>query len=403
MPSIPPSTTTDADGRPEVSGGGSDGTPRMADAPWTGDALRTADAPLTVADGAITTRDVAAEAKLAVQEDVQESVRGDAQEKAREEAKPIQELRPTLPQGLGSQIVELARYMAATEVHTYAFSVAANVILSLFPFIILLLTLSRRVFHSRVMEGMVGDIMRSFLPVSPDFIVSQMQMLAHPHKRTQVFSLVLLLITSTSVFLPLEVALNKVWGVKKDRPYWHNQLVSFGLAIAVGALAMASAALTAGHTAVVTWIFFGHTDNLAYHFFALGFFRIVAVLLGILLFFLIYWVLPNRPIPARSVLPTAIVVGVLWELGKQLYILALPLFDFESVYGRFQTSVGLMTWAFFSGLLLLGGARFSATRHTLMLARQAEAEAVQARKFEIQAEAEEGQAKAMAAQSEEKA
>jgi membrane protein len=386
MPSIPPSTTTDADGRPEASGGGSDGTPRMADAPWTGDALRTADAPLTVADGAITTRDVAAEAKLAVQEDVQESVRGDAQEKAREEAKPIQELRPTLPQGLGSQIVELARYMAATEVHTYAFSVAANVILSLFPFIILLLTLSRRVFHSRVMEGMVGDIMRSFLPVSPDFIVSQMQMLAHPHKRTQVFSLVLLLITSTSVFLPLEVALNK-----------------FGLAIAVGALAMASAALTAGHTAVVTWIFFGHTDNLAYHFFALGFFRIVAVLLGILLFFLIYWVLPNRPIPARSVLPTAIVVGVLWELGKQLYILALPLFDFESVYGRFQTSVGLMTWAFFSGLLLLGGARFSATRHTLMLARQAEAEAVQARKFEIQAEAEEGQAKAMAAQSEEKA
>ena len=38
--------------------------------------------------------------------------------------------------------------MTKTEVHTYAFSVAAQVILSLFPFIVLLLTLSQRVFHS---------------------------------------------------------------------------------------------------------------------------------------------------------------------------------------------------------------------------------------------------------------
>ncbi len=37
---------------------------------------------------------------------------------------------------LGNEIWSLARYMAQTEVHTYAFSVAANTILSLFPFIV---------------------------------------------------------------------------------------------------------------------------------------------------------------------------------------------------------------------------------------------------------------------------
>ena len=50
-----------------------------------------------------------------------------------------------------------------TEVHTYAFSVAANTILSLFPFIVLLLTVCRRVFHSRSMETVVGEMMKSFL------------------------------------------------------------------------------------------------------------------------------------------------------------------------------------------------------------------------------------------------
>jgi membrane protein len=287
----------------------------------------------------------------------------------------IETLRPSVPSGIGSQLVELARYLGRTEVHTYAFSVAANVILSLFPFIVLLLTITRRVLHSRAMEAMVGDMMHSFLPVGQDFIIRNMQLLAHPRKGTQLFSLAMLLFTSTGVFLPLEVALNHVWGVKQNRSYLHNQLVSIGLAFAVGVLSMISVAATAGQRSIVTWIFFGHTDNVAYTFLTFAFLKIVAGLTSILLFFLIYWVLPARAVPARAVLPTAMVVGILWEIAKYLYILALPWLDFPHVYGPFYISVGLMMWAFLSGLLLLAGAHFSATRYTLKLARTAEAEA----------------------------
>jgi uncharacterized BrkB/YihY/UPF0761 family membrane protein len=58
-------------------------------------------------------------------------------------------------------------------------------------------------------------------------------------------------------------------------------------------------------------------------------------------------------------------------LAKVLYIRALPWLDFQYVYGPFYISVGLMMWAFLSGLLLLAGAHFSATRYTLKLAREA--------------------------------
>ena len=124
--------------------------------------------------------------------------------------KPFEDITPAVRDGLGAEIVALARYMARTEVHTYAFSVAANTILSLFPFIVLLLTLSRNVFHSRSMEQVVGDMMKNLLPVGQEFVMRNMQLLAHPHKGTQFFSVVMLLITSTGVFLPLEVALNRV-------------------------------------------------------------------------------------------------------------------------------------------------------------------------------------------------
>jgi membrane protein len=291
--------------------------------------------------------------------------------------KPIEEVPPVVCEdSLSGQIVALVRYMARTEVHTYAFSVAANVILSLFPFIVLLLTLCRNVFHSRSMEAIVGDMMKNLLPVGQDFVMRNMQLLAHPHKQTQLFSLVMLLITSTGVFLPLEVALNRVWGVRQNRNYLHNQAISLGLAFAVGVLAMASVASTASQQTILAWVFFGHTENAVFHFVSYGFLKLCAGLASILMFFLIYWVLPYRKIPARAVLPTAIVIGLLWQMAKYLYIRALPWLDFQSVYGPFYISVGLMMWAFLSGLLLLAGAHFSATRHSLKLARQAEVEAV---------------------------
>jgi YihY family inner membrane protein len=289
--------------------------------------------------------------------------------------KPLDEVKPVVVgYGLGAQVVALARYMARTEVHTYAFSVAANVILSLFPFIVLLLTISH-LFHSHALELVMGDMVKTFLPVGQDFVVRNMQLLAHPHKGGQIFSLVMLLITSTGVFLPLEVALNNVWGVKQNRNYVHNQIVSLGLAFSVGVLAMASAASTAAQSTILAWVFMGHTQNLIFNFVTFGFLRFCAGVASILLFFLIYWILPYRRVPARAVLPTAIIVGLLWEGAKYLYVRALPWLDFQSVYGPFYISVGLMIWAFLSGLLVLAGAHFSATRYTLGLARQAELEA----------------------------
>jgi len=262
--------------------------------------------------------------------------------------------------------------MTQTEVHTYAFSVAANVILSLFPFIVMMLTVSRQVFHSRLMEQVVGEMMENFLPTSQEFIMRNMQLLAHPPKSTQLYSIVMLLISSTGVFLPLEVALNKVWGVRENRSYLRNQIVSLGLAFAVGVLAMTSVALSAGQQSLLKLIFFGHINNIVYRFLNGATLQVLALVVSILIFFLIYWILPNRKVPMRAVLPAAVVTGVLWEGAKVLYVLALPRLDFASIYGPFQVSVGLMMWAFLSGLLLLAGAHFSATRYALSVARQDE-------------------------------
>lgn len=285
---------------------------------------------------------------------------------------PIEQVKPVVPElGWWPQAKALLTYMTSTEVHTYAFSVAANVIFSLFPFIVMLLTVSQQVFHSKAMVDVLTDMMKSLLPTNQDFVMNNMKLLAHPHKGTQIFSVVMLLITSTGVFLPLEVALNNVWGVKENRNYLSNQVVSLGLAASVGILLLSSVALSAGQQTVTSWVFFGHTDNIVFHFISRVVMEVVAVAASILMFFLVYWILPHRKIPASAVLPTAVVIGLSWEVAKYIYVLALPRLDFESVYGPFRVSVGIMMWAFISGLLLLGGAHFSATRYALKEAREA--------------------------------
>lgn len=69
--------------------------------------------------------------------------------------------------------------------------------------------------------------------------------------------------------------------------------------------------------------------------------------------------LPNGSVPARRVLPAAIIAGVLTEVGKFVYVLTLPVFRFREVYGPFTLSVTLLFWAFLGALILLFGAHLS--------------------------------------------
>jgi len=251
------------------------------------------------------------------------------------------------------------QYLARTEAHTYAFSVAANAILSFFPFMVLLMWLIRNVFHSATMYNVVVDLLRDHLPAGQDFVIRNLQSLVKARQRVKMASVVILLITSTGVFVPLEVAFNRIWGFAKNRSYLGNQIISLVLAFACGILALISIGMAAGNELALTFMMRGN-ENIVFRAATFVALKICATLASIAIFFLIYWLLPNGKIKARSVLPAAVAMGVLWEVGKVLYIKALPWLDFQEVYGQaFSISVALMFWAFISGLMLLAGAHLS--------------------------------------------
>lgn len=261
----------------------------------------------------------------------------------------------------------LVRYLLDSEVHTFAFSVAANAILSFVPFVMLLYTLARSVFHSQAMIGVVNDMVDLFFPAvttQRDWLVKNLEIYAADASRhgVQAISLVMILISCTGIFLPLEVALNQAWGVRKSRNYLVNQTVAFGLAIWMVVLGMAAILLSAGQRTILGFLFFHHTDNFVYQGIGEVWLALCSGAACIVFFFSIYWLLPNCKVPARSVMRVSVLTGLIWLAAKYIFVWILPHLDLKSLYGPFFVSVGLLFWAYISGLILFAGAQFSVAR-----------------------------------------
>lgn len=242
-------------------------------------------------------------------------------------------------------------YLSQTEVHVYALAIAASVLLSFFPFLIVMVTLLRDVLHFKAAESALFFALRDYFPGELAALI-QKNLTKVTHERFQVTSLVLLLFTANGIFEPLEVALNRAWGVTKNRSYIGNQILSLFMILLCGGLALGSIVLTALNPEFVKG------DLLK--MFA---FKIAAIPITILSLFLTYWILPNRRVPVARVIPVAAVVGLGMEVLKYVFLWAWPWLNakFRNEYGDvFKYSISVIVFSMLTSFLVLAGAEWSA-------------------------------------------
>jgi uncharacterized BrkB/YihY/UPF0761 family membrane protein len=79
----------------------------------------------------------------------------------------------------------------------------------------------------------------------------------------------------------------------------------------------------------------------------------------ILLFFVIYYFVPNGKVAANQVFFTSVAMALLWMMATIIFRFALPLFDFEGSYKRLASLMALITWIFISSFILILGANLS--------------------------------------------
>ena len=258
-----------------------------------------------------------------------------------------------------------ARYLAETEAHVYALAVSASVLLAFFPFLTVMVSLCRDVLHWHAAEQAIYLAVNDFFAGPAGARIAYHLSLGewYIHKLTFT-SMFLLLFTANGIFEPLEVALNRAWGVTVNRSYLKNQAISLGLILACGALALLSLMLTAlggqflaGATGIMA-----HIDA----FMQRLFFKLAAIPVSMFALFLVYWLLPNRKIEPGRVAPVAIVVGLVLESLKYLNMLFANVIHekLDREYKIFEYSVTILLWSFAAALVVLAGAHWTARRDT---------------------------------------
>jgi len=251
------------------------------------------------------------------------------------------------------------RYWMQTEVHVFAFSIAANVLLAFFPFLIVCVSLGRLIFSPQAVVAAMDLAFRDFFPSALGDFMHRNLPAPQP---VELLSILILLFAANGIFEPLEVALNRVWGIQKNRSFLRNQAVSFILIFVCGTLALASLALAAVGSLRSTV-----TGFEIERWSLILFYKSAAVPITVLVLYLIYRYLPNGRPPVPRVLTAAIGVGVLLEALKSINLLAGSAFDakLQREYGVFRYSATLIFLSFFSSMLVLAGAEWSARGHRL--------------------------------------
>jgi YihY family inner membrane protein len=255
-----------------------------------------------------------------------------------------------------TRIKPTVHYLMETEAHVYALAIAASTLLAFYPFVIVMTAICRDILHWPAAAGAVTLALKDFFAGEQgDFIVRN---IAADFGATKLHltSIFLLLFTSNGVFEPMEVALNRAWGVTENRTYIKNQIVSLGLIFACGGLVLISLMLTALPKEMLPF------SGWFAEFMEKVFFKLAAVPISILALFLVYWQLPNRKVDPRRVARVAVVVGLIIEGCKYVNLLVAPLLQrkFREDYGVFRHSVTILVLSFLASLIVLGGAHWTA-------------------------------------------
>ncbi len=247
-------------------------------------------------------------------------------------------------------------------------SIAFYSVLSIFPFLLLLLGMSGFYIQHHQLTGRMAPILSEVLPMKPDFILQNLVVISRAFGRVGLVSFLLLLWASSGVFVPIEKALNRAWGIETGRGWVKRRLVALGMAILFGILILATSGLIGVSLYIRAWMshvephFMIYATGLFYR----GLLSLVSFLITLGIFVLLFDLLPNRSIPVRQVFPGATLTALLWQVARWIFTLILLHLNYRHVYGSIGAMVAFMTWAYISSAVLLFGAQVSGTLYRSM-------------------------------------
>jgi len=168
------------------------------------------------------------------------------------------------------------------------------------------------------------------------------------------------LVVATGALGELQSDLNLIWKVQPAATgigaFLRTRILSLALIIGVGFLLLVSLLLDAGLSAGRAYLEGSFPQALA----VVGLLSdLVSLAVAVLLFAMIFKVLPAVALTWRDVAIGAVATGLLFTLGKVLIGIYIGQSAIASSYGAAASVITILLWIYYSSLILLFGAEFT--------------------------------------------
>ncbi|MFD1629939.1 YihY/virulence factor BrkB family protein [Pseudopedobacter beijingensis] len=238
-------------------------------------------------------------------------------------------------------------------------------IFSLGPMLLVLLSLAGIFYQEEAIEGKVFTEIIGFVgPEAAGLIQSVLSNLALSGKSNIaiITGIVTLVLGATGVFIEIQDSINMIWKVKATpEKGWLkliiNRVLSLSMIATLGFLLIVSLIVNSMVTMFSSFLsnFVPEETLFLFDYANVG----VTFLVLVILFGIVYKVLPDATIKWRNVVSGAIFTSLLFMLGKYLIGLYIGYASVGSVYGAAGTIVVIAVWVYYSAAILFFGAEFT--------------------------------------------
>lgn len=233
---------------------------------------------------------------------------------------------------------------------------AYNAFFSLFPLIVLFVTIASAFIDREQAGTAVINYVETYIPISGDMKIYIFDTIAGVVKasgQAGVVAFIILVWTAMQFFTTLICATNRAWGVK-DCGLWQLPLKNLVILVIMVGTVLAGIVLPVLAKMAKDWLF--PVNDFSSLIYSLGsfFIPILVVFLGLSLF---YRLAPLRLTNFSEVWAAALCTTAILRAAESLFVIYLNNFTaLNAVYGAFGGIMALLLWIYCSGCILIFGA-----------------------------------------------
>ena len=248
-----------------------------------------------------------------------------------------------------------------------AAAIAYFALFSLFPLTLLSISIASFVYGPLMDKQLILQKLEFIAPALGQLLGQNFDEIVKARGQVTGFALVGLIWSASTIFTILTQTLNKIWSHKRSRPVWKRRGLAIILVLTFVGPALFLASFAGSMMANLrTWL----PTQIIPIGDGIGF--MAAILFDIVLFMVIYFLLPHGAATWREILPGAVGAGLLWEFAKKAFLFFVSTYISISnlIYGSVAAIIAFLMWAYLSGLIFLFGAFLSVSFYQRKLQRE---------------------------------